>query len=58
MYYPTFWDYATLAGTIGFFVACMFLFVRILPMISMHEVSHLNHELEREGAGEKAGVKA
>ena len=43
MYYPTFWDYVTFAGTLGFFLMCMFLFLRVLPMISMHEVSHFRH---------------
>ena len=38
MYYPTFWDIATLAGTIGLFLGLMFLFIRLLPMISMYEL--------------------
>jgi Ni/Fe-hydrogenase subunit HybB-like protein len=38
MYYPTFWDFATLAGTIGLFVTLMFVFVRVLPMISIFEM--------------------
>jgi Ni/Fe-hydrogenase subunit HybB-like protein len=38
MYSPTFWDVATLAGTIGLFVALLFLFVRFLPMISIAEM--------------------
>ena len=38
MYSGTWWDYATLAGTIGLFVALMFLFVRLLPAISMAEM--------------------
>ncbi|ODS52146.1 MAG: hydrogenase [Acidobacteria bacterium SCN 69-37] len=38
MYYPTFWDFATLAGTIGLFLTLMFLFVRVLPMISIFEM--------------------
>jgi hypothetical protein len=37
-YSPTFWDVATLAGTIGLFVALLFLFVRFLPMISIAEM--------------------
>jgi Ni/Fe-hydrogenase subunit HybB-like protein len=41
MYYPTFWDFATLAGTIGLFLTLMFLFVRLLPMISIFEVRTL-----------------
>ncbi len=41
MYYPTFWDIATLAGTIGLFLGLMFLFIRLLPMISMFELKVL-----------------
>jgi molybdopterin-containing oxidoreductase family membrane subunit len=46
MYYPTRWDYMTFFGTIGLFVACMFLFVRILPMISIFEMRSLLPEAE------------
>lgn len=38
MYYPTGWDFLTLAGTIGLFLTLMFVFVRLLPMISIFEV--------------------
>jgi molybdopterin-containing oxidoreductase family membrane subunit len=38
MYHATFWDYSTLAGTIGLFAALLFLFLRFLPAISMTEV--------------------
>jgi Ni/Fe-hydrogenase subunit HybB-like protein len=38
MYYPTFWDFLTLAGTIGLFTTLMFVFVRVLPMISIFEM--------------------
>jgi molybdopterin-containing oxidoreductase family membrane subunit len=41
MYSGTWWDHATLAGTIGLFVALMFLFVRLLPAISMAEMRKL-----------------
>lgn len=44
MYWPTVWDWATFIGTIGFFLACLFLFVRVLPMISIFEVRELVHE--------------
>jgi molybdopterin-containing oxidoreductase family membrane subunit len=46
MYYPTGWDWATLTGTIGLFAALFFLFIRVLPMISIHEVQSLAHEVE------------
>ena len=38
MYHATFWDYSTLAGTIGLFFALLFLFLRFLPAISMTEM--------------------
>jgi Ni/Fe-hydrogenase subunit HybB-like protein len=41
MYYPTFWDWSLFIGTIGLFLALMFLFIRLMPMISMFEVKHL-----------------
>jgi len=41
MYYPTFWDFLTLAGTIGLFATLMFLFVRVLPLISIFEMRTL-----------------
>lgn len=44
MYHGTFWDWAIFVGTIGFFLALMFLFIRFLPMISMTEVKELLHE--------------
>ncbi len=46
MYYPTFWDYATFFGTIGFFVMLLFLFIRFLPMISIFEMRHLVAKVE------------
>ena len=48
MYYPTFWDYATFAGTLGLFFTLLFLFIRFLPMISITEI----RELVAEGASE------
>ncbi len=41
MYYPTFWDWSTFIGTIGLFVALLFLFIRFLPMISIFEMRTL-----------------
>jgi len=40
-YAPTFWDWSTLLGTIGMFVALLFLFLRFLPMISIFEIRTL-----------------
>ena len=41
MYSGTWWDYATLFGTIGLFVMLLFLFIRFLPAISMAEMREL-----------------
>jgi len=38
MYLPTIWDWATFIGSIGLFLALLFLFVRFLPMISIFEM--------------------
>ena len=38
MYYPTVWDWATFIGTLGLFVALLFLFIRFLPVISIFEM--------------------
>src|SRR5207237_8016511 len=32
MFRPTFWDWSTFVGTIGLFLALLFLFLRFLPM--------------------------
>jgi len=40
-YQPTFWDYSTFIGTMGLFVALLFLFVRGLPAISIAEMREL-----------------
>ncbi len=38
MYYPTFWEFATFFGSIGLFTTLLFLFIRLLPMISIAEM--------------------
>ncbi len=38
MYQPTIWDWGTFIGTIGLFLALLFLFLRFLPMISIAEM--------------------
>jgi molybdopterin-containing oxidoreductase family membrane subunit len=37
-YYPTFWDWACLAGTIGLFLTLFFLFLRFAPIVSLGEM--------------------
>jgi len=46
MYYPTRWDWMTYIGTIGMFLALMFLFLRILPAISIFEMRTLLPQAE------------
>lgn len=48
MYYPTRWDWAFLIGTIGLFVALLFLFIRLLPMISIFEMRELLEDRKGE----------
>lgn len=40
-YSPTFWDWATLFGTVGLFIAGILIVVRFFPMISMFEMRTL-----------------
>jgi len=44
MYSGTIWDWATFIGTIGLFLSLLFLFIRVLPMISIFEMRELVHE--------------
>jgi Ni/Fe-hydrogenase subunit HybB-like protein len=41
MYWPTRWDWAVYIGTLGLFMTCIFLFVRVLPMITIFELRML-----------------
>ena len=45
-YAGTFWDWAMYLGTIGLFFALLFLFIRLLPMISIFEMRELVAEHE------------
>src|SRR5213595_3908134 len=47
-YSPTFWDWATLIGTMGMFATLLFLFVRVLPAISIAEMRELVAETSEE----------
>jgi molybdopterin-containing oxidoreductase family membrane subunit len=52
-YTPTFWDFATFFGTIGLFLTLFFLFIRVLPAISIFEMRTLVPEAgtrEKEAA--------
>jgi len=50
-YHATFWDWATLFGTIGLFLTGILLAVRFLPVISMFEMRALLARQSRAGAG-------
>jgi molybdopterin-containing oxidoreductase family membrane subunit len=43
-FYPTFWDWACLAGTLGLFLTMFFLFLRFAPIISLAEVREVIEE--------------
>ncbi|MGD2114523.1 MAG: polysulfide reductase NrfD [Acidobacteriota bacterium] len=58
MYAGTFWDWSLYIGTIGFFLALMFLFLRLLPMISMFEVRTLVPSKNPVAKGAGAGPEA
>jgi len=45
-YKPTQWDWAMFIGTVGFFFALLFLFIRFLPMISIFEMRTILPEAE------------
>ena len=47
-YSPTVWDWATFIGTMGMFVMLIFLFVRVLPAISIAEMRELVAETSEE----------
>ena len=47
-YTPSFWDWSTLAGTIGLFVVPFLLVVRLFPVISIFETKELLHREQRE----------
>jgi molybdopterin-containing oxidoreductase family membrane subunit len=53
MFVPTFWDWSTFLGTMGFFLMMMFIFIRCVPMISMTEMRELLHEKSSDHEGEE-----
>ena len=48
MYIPTRWDWATYLGSLGLFAALLFLFIRVLPVISIFEMRTILPEAEVE----------
>jgi len=43
VFYPTFWDWALLFGTLGFFAFLYLITCRVLPIVSVHETHKLMH---------------
>ncbi len=48
MYYPTIWDITHFVGSIGLFLTLLFLFIRLLPVISIFELRELVHKSREE----------
>jgi Ni/Fe-hydrogenase subunit HybB-like protein len=48
MFYPTRWDYMTFLGTLGLFFTLFYLFIRVMPMIAIHELRDLVHKKHEE----------
>jgi Ni/Fe-hydrogenase subunit HybB-like protein len=57
MYHGTFWDYATLYGSMGLFLSLLFLFIRFLPVISMAEMRELVNEAQERSPRRQVGLK-
>ena len=53
MYAGTKWDWALFVGTIGLFLTLLFVFVRVLPAISMFEMRDLVHKRGKERSAAK-----
>jgi molybdopterin-containing oxidoreductase family membrane subunit len=51
-YSATFWDVATFVGTIGLFLSLTFLFIRVLPALSLTELRALSPEGKTGGEHE------
>lgn len=47
-YSPTIWDFGMFAGTIGFFIFMLMLFVRFMPMITIFEIKEMNQHMKHE----------
>ncbi|MGH9380163.1 MAG: NrfD/PsrC family molybdoenzyme membrane anchor subunit [Thermoanaerobaculia bacterium] len=58
MFYPTWWDIATLAGSFGLFFTLFCLFVRYLPMVAMSEVKQVRPATAAAPAADTVGEGA
>ena len=43
LFVPTMWDWIFLIGPLGLFAFLFLIFVRLIPVVSMHEVRELCH---------------
>jgi Ni/Fe-hydrogenase subunit HybB-like protein len=57
-YLPTIWDIMTFVGTLGVFLTLLFLFLRLLPAISIFEMRELVHKENHHQPSTKAGARA
>jgi molybdopterin-containing oxidoreductase family membrane subunit len=48
IYSPTVWDLTHFVGSIGLFLTLLFLFIRVLPVISIFELRELVHKKQEE----------
>jgi molybdopterin-containing oxidoreductase family membrane subunit len=55
IYHGTFWDWATLLGTVGMFLSGILLAVRYVPIIAMHEMRSLIGRSEARAAAAGRG---
>ena len=55
-FYPTQWDALTFVGTIGLFLTLIFLFIRVLPAISVFEMRELVHHVSHHDGQEKSAL--
>ncbi len=46
-FFPTLWDWAALAGTVGLFLSLFFLFLRFVPIVAMAEMRELVEKRSR-----------
>ena len=58
IYLPTQWDIMIFVGTMGVFMSLIFLFVRVLPAISIFEMRELVHHENHTTAGDAQGHEA
>jgi Ni/Fe-hydrogenase subunit HybB-like protein len=56
MYAPTVWDWMTFMGTIGLFLTLFYVFVRLLPMISIFEIRTLSPEADPHAHAKEEGA--